>query len=47
MPLEDDAHQIQKSTDFPILMYDQIHCGHEYSKNGTMSCKKCGRTNIA
>ena len=45
--LEDDAHQIEKSTNFPILTYDQINCSHEYSKNGTMSCKKCGHTNIA
>jgi hypothetical protein len=47
VPLENDAPQIARSANFPILMYDQIHCGHEYSKNGTMSCKKCGRTNVA
>jgi len=46
-PLEENAYQIIKSTNFPILTYDQINCGHEYSKNGTMSCKKCGRTSIA
>jgi len=47
IPLEKDAHQIGKPTNFYILTYDQVNCGHEYSKNGTTSCKKCGRTSIA
>lgn len=40
--LEDDHKQTEKINDSTILM-----CDHEYSKNGTMSCRKCGHTNIS
>ncbi len=45
--LEGNTHRIVKPTNVLISTYDQINCGHEYSKNGTMSCKKCGRISIA
>lgn len=25
---------------------ENIDCNHEYTKNGTTSCRKCGRTNL-
>ena len=36
----------EKSSDFTILKCDQINCNHEYSKNGAMSCRKCGHTSV-
>lgn len=36
----------EKLNDF-VVQYNQINCKHEYSKNGTMSCRKCGYTNIS
>ena len=29
-----------------ITSNENIACEHEYSKNGTISCRKCGRTNL-
>lgn len=25
---------------------NDVNCNHEYSKNGTISCRKCGRTSL-
>ena len=44
--LNDDANQTEKLNDFTILKCDQINCTHEYSKNGTMSCRKCGHSSV-
>lgn len=44
--LENDTNQTEKLSNFTILKRDQINCIHEYSKNGAMSCRKCGHTNI-
>ena len=42
----DDDNQIEKLNDFNILKYDKNNCTHEYSKNGTMSCRKCGHSSV-
>lgn len=39
-------NQTEKLNNFTILKCDQINCTHEYSKNGTMSCRKCGHSNV-
>ena len=44
--LENNTNQTEKSSDFTILKCDQINCNHEYSKNGAMSCRKCGHTSV-
>jgi len=44
--LDDNANQTEKLNDFTILKRDQINCTHEYSKNGTMSCRKCGHSSV-
>jgi hypothetical protein len=43
--LEDNT-KTEKLNDFTILKCDQINCTHEYSKNGTMSCRKCGHSSV-
>ena len=30
-----------------VVTYNRTNCKHEYSKNGTMSCRKCGHTSIS
>lgn len=44
--LDDNTNQTEKLNDFTILKCDQINCNHEYSKNGTMSCRKCGHSSV-
>jgi hypothetical protein len=44
--LEDSANNIEKISDSTILKCDQNNCIHEYSKNGTMSCRKCGHSSL-
>ena len=44
--LENNTNQTEKSSDFTILKCGQINCNHEYSKNGAMSCRKCGHTSV-
>ena len=39
-------NQTEKLNNFTLLKCDQINCTHEYSKNGTMSCRKCGHSNV-
>ena len=29
-----------------VLKYDTTRCNHEYSKNGTISCRKCGNVSF-
>lgn len=38
--------QIERINGFTISKMDQINCNHEYSKNGTMSCRKCGHASV-
>jgi hypothetical protein len=40
-PLEDNTKQTEKLSDSTVLK-----CEHEYSKNGTMSCRKCGHASV-
>lgn len=42
MPLEDNPKQTEK-LNYSII----LKCEHEYSKNGTMSCRKCGHANVS
>ena len=44
--LENNPNQTEKLSDSTILKCDQINCNHEYSKNGTMSCRKCGHASV-
>jgi hypothetical protein len=44
--LENNANQTEKLNNFTILNGGQINCVHEYSKNGTMSCRKCGYMSV-
>lgn len=44
--LEAVANQIETIGSSVVLRYDQNNCNHEYSKNGTISCRKCGYTSI-
>lgn len=44
--LENDTNQIEMLNDLTVLKYGQLTCEHEYPRNGTMSCRKCGRTSI-
>ena len=44
--LKDNANQTEKLNDFTVLKHDQINCTHEYSKNGTISCRKCGHSSV-
>lgn len=39
-------NQTEKLNNFTLLKCDQINCTHEYSKNGTMSCRKCGHSSV-
>ena len=41
-----DDNQTEKLNNFTLLKCDQIDCTHEYSKNGTMSCRKCGHSSV-
>lgn len=41
-----NCEQTEKLSNSQVLKYDQVNCNHEYSKNGTMSCRKCGHTSI-
>ena len=43
---EQDTNQIKMSST-TVLKYEQTNCDHEYSKNGTMSCRKCGHTSVS
>lgn len=43
---EDNTDQIEKLSNSTVLECDQINCNHEYSKNGTISCRKCGHTSM-
>jgi hypothetical protein len=45
--LEDNLNQTEKLSDSTVLRYDQNNCIHEYSKNGTISCRKCGISSIS
>lgn len=45
-PLEESANHIDKIDSSVVLRYEQKSCNHEYSKNGTMSCRKCGHTSV-
>lgn len=44
--LNDNTNQTEKLNDFIILKCDQINYTHEYSKNGIMSCNKCGYSSV-
>jgi hypothetical protein len=44
--LEDNDNKIEKMSNSTILKCDQNNCNHEYSKNGTMSCRKCGHSSF-
>lgn len=37
--------QEEQTTD-STLKENQIDCEHEYSKNGSISCRKCGHTTL-
>lgn len=41
-----DDNQTEKLNNFTLLKCDQINYTHEYSKNGTMSCRKCGHSSV-
>ena len=43
---EDDVNSAVPTNDIPILNHVKTLCDHEYSKNGTMSCRKCGSISI-
>jgi hypothetical protein len=42
----EDVNQTEKLGDSTVLKCDRNNCNHEYSKNGTMSCRKCGHASI-
>jgi len=44
--IEDDINNSVRPSDISILNNVKTKCDHEYSKNGTMSCRKCGSTSI-
>jgi DNA-directed RNA polymerase subunit M/transcription elongation factor TFIIS len=43
---EDSVNQIETIDNSVFLWYDQKTCNHEFSKNGTISCRKCGHTSL-
>jgi len=45
-PLEDSTNQLDTICSSVVLRYEQKSCNHEYSKNGTISCRKCGYTSV-